>query len=91
MGKEVIIYDSLGLIPEPSTHSSTKAGASLEEESGSALPSQPKHPAGSRLPHPLSPMHQSINHRTKSEMKLFHRAFSKLLLKEKRKGVPTPF
>lgn len=89
MGKDVIIYDSLGLIPEPSSDSSTKARASLEEEGGSTFPSQPRHLTGTRLQHPLSPIRQSINHTTKPEIQPFHGAFSKLSLKKKRKAVPT--
>lgn len=68
MGKDVIIYDNLGLIPEPSPDFSTKARANLEEEGGSTLASQPRRHTGSKLQHPLNPIRQCINHRTKPEM-----------------------
>lgn len=45
MGRGLIIYDSLGLIPEPSSDFSAKAGSELEEEGGGILPLLARHPA----------------------------------------------
>lgn len=88
MGKVLIIYDSLGLIPEPSSDFSAKAGPELEGEGGGVLPPLARHPTRTGSQHPVNHILQSMWQKTKPETK--PRAFSKLSLSYPLPGVSHP-
>lgn len=79
MGKDLLIYDSLGLIPQPHSDFYSK-GSEQEEEGGTILPPLPRHHRRNRSQHAVSPVLQSMCQRIMSAIKLW--AFSKLCKEE---------